>query len=541
MLFVHLTKYMFLNPLTAGARYGEDKSKPAAIHWAREWNVPYDPKEPDKGQLFVVSDTARPDKGAEATAPMRNVVVGAYEQFFATSRAQDRVVVYFGGHALEVGGKAYLAPLDGDPDEPDATLIPVADFYDKLKACKATQRVVVWEVCRYNPEKGVPLAPGSGPMPEGLAKALLAAPAGVEVVLACGPGENALEFDSLQVETSASAPKYSGSSFLDSARYVFARAARQPGKPPSPADPIPVADWAAAVGRRAAEVAGVKGLKQTVRADGKPPGSWVAFNPDEPPARRFDLPAATKGTSPAEVTAVVSEFNLPPITATQDGFDIRGLVFRDEVMKEYRSDVTLDQVMRDKATFRFQAKTFEAIDKVRLLWQSGGAGAPSLREQMTPQIDDRLKREIKNEQDFWALGGAELEVLNGDLDALAPMRDGQPKRWQAHYDYARAVVKARLAYMNEYNKLLGDVLTETFPERDPKRNEDGWRRVPSEKMKSRKEIQQLAEEAREIYARIITEHKGTPWAVQAKRERPTPLGMAWQPANLNAEKDVMPR
>ena len=71
------------------------------------------------------------------------------------------------------------------------------------------------------------------------------------------------------------------------------------------------------------------------------------------------------------------------------------------------------------------------------------------------------------------------------------MRADQNKHWQANYDYARAMLKARLAFMNEYNKLLGDVLTETLPTLEAK--QDSYRLASSEKMKSKKEIVKLAE------------------------------------------------
>src|SRR5262249_34526786 len=152
--------------------------------------------------------------------PMKNVVVGAYEQFFNTSRAQDRIVVYFGGHAVEKDGKAYIAPIEGDLEEADATLIALDEFYAKLNACQATQKVMIWDGCRFNPDRGRQ-RPGSEPMTETLHKALMAAPAGVEVVVTCAPGENALEFNSLQPETGVrNAPVYAGSVFLESAKYA---------------------------------------------------------------------------------------------------------------------------------------------------------------------------------------------------------------------------------------------------------------------------------------------------------------------------------
>ena len=119
--------------------------------------------------------------GPDERLPMKGVVQGTYQEFFKTSRGQDRIVVYFGGHALEKGGKAYLAPIEADleAEDWDKSLIPLDHFYDELKKCKATQKVVIWDVCRYNPERGR-VRPGSEPMSESLYKALSAPPAGVQ-------------------------------------------------------------------------------------------------------------------------------------------------------------------------------------------------------------------------------------------------------------------------------------------------------------------------------------------------------------------------
>src|SRR5262249_16391606 len=137
LLFIHISKYMYLNPLTGSSPSGDDRTKMAASRLAFELQVPNDTKNADANQLFLLSDKARPGKQkGEIQIAMKNVVTGAYEQFFNTSRPQDRIAVYFGGHALERDGKVYLAPVEGDPDDVEATLIPLADFYAKLDACK---------------------------------------------------------------------------------------------------------------------------------------------------------------------------------------------------------------------------------------------------------------------------------------------------------------------------------------------------------------------------------------------------------------------
>ena len=167
LLFVQISNYAFLNPVT-GAPANADKSKTMAQRMAFEWRMPTDR---DNNQVYVLSDTLLP---SERHLPIKPVLKQTYERFFETSRGQDRIVVYFGGHAFEKDGKAYLVPVEGDTED-EATLLSVEEFYARLGECKATQKVVIWDVCRRNPQRGNPIRPGSEPMSEGLAKALAAA------------------------------------------------------------------------------------------------------------------------------------------------------------------------------------------------------------------------------------------------------------------------------------------------------------------------------------------------------------------------------
>jgi hypothetical protein len=545
MLFIHISKYMYLNPLTAaqisGGSTGEDRTKPAAQRLAYEWQIPNDPKSADNNQLFVLSDTARPDNPKAADGgiqlPMKGVVTGAYERFFETSRAQDRIVIYFGGHAIEKDGKAYIASIEGDPDEIENTMIPLSDFYDKLKACKATQKIVIWDVCRYNPQRGRQRA-GSEPMSEGLYKALAAPPEGVEVVITCAPGENALEFNNIQVDQGATATsqKFAGSDFLESMKFVAAKSTRNSGKQPMPPDPIPVGDWAPAVAKRTNYMADTVKLKQTMKLEGKMKATQVAFNADEPPAKRFEMPVAPRGTAPAEIAEIAKEFHVPPITPELADAGLSELAFRDEIMKDYKPDVPLSVILADKEKYKFRATTLAAFAKINKIWETG-VGSSQIRRDFKAPVNDVLKKEIKKEQEDWAIGIAELELINSDLDGIAAMKEGEPKRWQAHYEYARAVIKSRLAYMNEYNKLMGDVLTETLPTLDMKLGQDTYKLASSEKMKSKKDIVKIADDAKAAYEKLITDYKGTPWAIQAKRDKSFSLGLTWQPISSSAGKE----
>jgi hypothetical protein len=537
LLFITISKYMYLNPLTYGqvrdGSVGEDKTTSAALRMAYEWKVPNDPKTEDGEQLFILSDSAKPGDGGTSPMPMKNVVMGTYERFFSTSRDQDRIAVYFGGHALEKEGVAYIAPIEGDLDEP-ASLIPLAEFYEKLQASPAMQKIVIWDVCRFNPERGKQ-RPGSEPMTESLYQKLAAAPAGTQVVITCKPGENALEFFNLQVDSgpTAGSPYFAGSSFLESMRAAAARAARNAGKQPTPEDSIPVAEWVRGIAAKVKEVAALPTVQlvQTVAIEGVMPESQVSYDPEAPLAKRFDMPTPPTGAAPAEIASIVSEFSVPPIRRDVIDAGISDIPFEEAIMKDFKSDASIAQIRAEPERYRFRIATLAALDKIRTMWATapGETGGPPLRDTFRAPVNDMLKRTIKSEQEFWAFGIAELELLNIELDNVKRLKEGEPKRWQAHYEYARAVLKARLAYMHEFNKLMGDVLTETLPQLEIKQGQDGYKLISNERMKSKRDVQEIADEAREAYNTLITEFKGTPWAIQAKREKSFSLGLAWQP------------
>jgi hypothetical protein len=323
--------------------------------------------------------------------------------------------------------------------------------------------------------------------------------------------------------------------FLETIRFSPSKT-QSVAAPSTPADPIPVAEWAQIMNKRVADVAAMPGIaaKQTVKADGKPRADQVAINADEPIAKRFDMPTPPKGTSPLEISVIAREFNVPPIRPDLTDANLAELPYLESVMKEYKEDVPLEEILKDKEKYKFRATVLDAFETIRNVWagdpMSGGLG--KLDVTIMAPITDDIKRQINTSLEAYAFGIAKLELSDIQLDGLESMKAGETKRWQAHYEYARAVVKSRLAYLNEYNKLMGDVRTETLPERTP--DQDRYQLASSEKMKSKKEVQMLAEQAQEAYARLITEHKGTPWAIQAKREKNFSLGLVWRPVSSAA-------
>ncbi|MCX8138494.1 MAG: hypothetical protein WHU94_03635 [Thermogemmata sp.] len=524
LLFLSIDNYMFLNPLTSAPPGQGDRVRSLANRWAFEWRIPMDK---ENHQVFVLSDTL-----PERLLPVKSVLIGTYESFFQSCRAQDRVVIYFSGHAQFRDGAAYLAPMEADPDDP-ASFIPLADFYDKLRQCRATQKVVIWDVCRYNPERGI-IRPGSEPMSQELFTALQASPPGVEVIITCQPGENALEFSSVTLSGGPRTTTYAGSAFLIAARIA---AERKKGvvTPPHPDDPLPVSEWVAEVQQRLQEVLEAVHMdrKQTLQVHGARPAQLVASNSQESPAAAVVIPSPPKTASPAEVASITSEFQLPPLKDDLGQDNIANFPFDPQLLAAYRDTTTIQEVMANKERYRLRAAVLQAFDEIRDIWKGNpaGGGTGQLPDVIKAPITDELKKEIFAGLDFYALGIARLELIDTTLDSLESLRDGETKRWQAHYDYARAAVKTRLAFLNEYNKVMGLVRTNTLPNLDPKLGQNQYKLASSNRMRSGKEVERMVQQAREIYARIITEHRGTPWAIQAKREKNLSLGLMWQPSS----------
>jgi hypothetical protein len=123
-----------------------------------------------------------------------------------------------------------------------------------------------------------------------------------------------------------------------------------------------------------------------------------------------------------------------------------------------------------------------------------------------------------------------VEVMS---DALEELKDAGKDRdketsgvWRAQYDYTLGKLSSFLAYVNEYNYLLGQLRKEP-PPRDPKVHR-GWRMVPDQAMQSGADTKKLAREAEAVWTRMIKDYKDTPWEDRARKESQTLLGLKWE-------------
>ncbi|QJW97973.1 caspase family protein [Frigoriglobus tundricola] len=504
MLFVHVADYLYLNPLTRAAPGGPDRVREAAGRLAFGFRVP---NSKDNDQLFVLADTP----AADARLPTKAALVKAMEGFCETTRGQDRVVIYFGVHVVEKDGKAFVVPIDGDPAAA-GTLLPVADVYARLKELKAAQKVVIWDVCRQNPDR-VRGRREPGPMTLELFRALAVAPAGVEVLLSCSPGEHALEYF-VPRGTAGTLP---GSAYLDALRQ--AAIDTRVSTKAEPGDAVPVEVLHKSAVRAVAAVA----YRQTPLLVGTAPKLPVEFNPSEAPAKRFELPAF-QGPQ-ADAKAILDELALPAILE-DDRAPLARLPYSEAALKGYAPDVSVEDALRNLDRYPLRGATLRAVQTVRNVWRLDAKEQKAVATLSSP-ISDRAKRAVSTAQDSVAITIAELETELARLEGVADKRAKETKRWQAHYDLVVAELRLRLVVLNEYNRALGHVKTETLP--DLPKSSTGWRLVPTTKIEGRKDVGGMFAAAGDGFTKIAAEHVGTPWEVLAKRSLAVLPGVRWEP------------
>ena len=144
--------------------------------------------------------------------------------------------------------------------------------------------------------------------------------------------------------------------------------------------------------------------------------------------------------------------------------------------------------------------------------------------------EDIIQRERGVAKLIYNLGEAweQMEKANKE-------RDEEPsKRWRAHFDYLRARLAAQIAYIYEYQSMLGQLRKE-LPARDPNLH-NGWRLASQEKLQGDKAGKDMAKEAKKIWDKIIEKYPGTPWELLAKRDRLTTLGLEWQAVRIGGER-----
>jgi hypothetical protein len=482
-------------------------------------------------QIVQLSDAA--GRG-QSHAPLKSVIEGTLAKFLSTSRPQDRILVLFAGHAVEVDGEAYLVPLEGELDRPDS-LIPLKKVLGDLAACPARQKVFVLDVCRLNPVTGAE-RPGGEAMGPKVAEAIQSPPPGVQIWSACGAGQHSYETENDMMGV-----------FLDELQTSLEMASE--GKLQlqdhiqKPDDVLPVERLKQSVDELMAKELVPRKLEQQTMLTGRPAEGGAAYDPSQPAPERPILAAAPPPLAPDKVDRLrklLLDVAVPPVKSSMydSGIDFQYLAtFDEKKLEPYLAEPGEETDLR-KAVRRAQA----------LLFAASAAPVPARLSEDVKNARKTLKRDLSVLRDGYRAPGNETQfknqVMNNereiapilrrlsdaheDLVGLSDKRDAEPKRWQANYDFMTARLEEEIAYLYEYLFMLGQMRKE-LPPLDRKLY-NGWKLAATPGLNGDSTGKRMASSSRKILDKIIKDHAGTPWEVLAKREKLTALGLEWKPA-----------
>lgn len=506
MLAISINNYMFANPVAYGANTGlkENRMHVLLDRLARYLLV-------DASQFTLISDSA-----PQPIPPIRPVLEEAITQFCQGSRPQDRIILLFVGHAVEVEGVPYLVPLEGETDNRE-NLIPLSWVYHQLAQCRARQKVLVLDVCRYDPTKGQE-RPDGGPMGEKLDAALQAPPAGVQVLTFCTAGQYSYEFRNGFISGGVTL------SMLPQLATDLPLAQR-------PEDPLPLAEMTRMLDALTRQELGLykkQNFQQNVRLSGSEPKEGAPYDPAEPlpAALVVKVPASFDGgvVPESEIERILSEIDVPPLKLTADNQPRLSAANLPRFAKKVMNPYLVDEDTPLKAA------VLQAVRVLRDTMRISAMAFPT--ELLVGGNENQFKERILAiQKDKNGPAFAQLQLTEA-LELLEQVGrqeyDKEPsKRWRANYDYVRALILARLAYIHEHNYKLGELRRE-LPPREGAQN--GYRLASQERLTSGKEARDYAKAAQTLYQAIARDHPGTPWALLAKRERNTALGLRWEAA-----------
>jgi hypothetical protein len=523
-LIISVHNYLYANPIVNT----ESVKPPGPPNIGRLKRALYTGLKIPSSQIFHLSD-ADP---AEPRPPLKPVIEQGLVNFLKTTRKQDRILVFFIGHTREIDNEAYLVPLEGEFEDA-RTLIPLKWVFDQLKSCPCRQKILVLDGNRVNAAQGEE-RPNSGPMSAKFEAALKTPPAGVQVWSACGANQQSHEFDGAPLGL-----------FLDSVRQALAP---ERGFKGALVGRIQKADELIPLDRlQQATVANMRGelerrkLTQKPLTSGSAPLGGEEYNREEAPPQGPAIPLPA-GASHEAVKEILSEISLPPLKGgTGAGQDVGFTLlppFSPDALKAYQGQLKPDSRLR------------QAVHEARVaLWAISTATPPRELQAGVQAVREKLRLDLSIMRDSYSKPGAgaaetafknqvfedskamsriiaQLEDVLEKLKEAGDEKKEAPKRWQANYTFILARFQAQLAYLEDYQSLLGQMRKE-FPPHDPAVH-NGWKMAAKEKA-SDSAGKKYDKGARKLYAEAAAAFRGTPWEVLAKREKLTALGLEWQP------------
>lgn len=465
------------------------------------------------------------DSAPTPMIPQKSVIEDAIGDFCEAARAQDRILILFAGHAVEIDKEAYLIPYEGNKDDAK-TLISLTWVYNQLAKSQARQKIFILDAFRNPPARGFEL-PGTGSMTEDFDTKLQNPPPGVQVWSACVKDQQSLEFDG-------------GSFFLQCLSNALQE---RLGGFADPAEAIPVETLVPKVNQRMKDLLSKTKFEQVSRLSGKEPDGGAAYDRNEPLPKPIVLkpPVAAIGDDKAGaalVNNILAEIKqIPPMKSSLKAYmnTLKAETmppFPKKVMDFYTADYKswseLETKLKDK-DYRAKHPLRHAVFQAKRIMDK--AEALTLRETQSSPITDATKKSYMAEQ-------LEIGKLIYDLeeDALAVMKEAaekrdmeETKRWQVNFDYTLARLQSRLVYIHEYNYFLADIRADRLPALEG--DQGGWRIGFKPKLSTNEsKVKSMAKDVNRLWKKIAEEHPNTPWALLAQRESLYAMGLEWRPS-----------
>jgi hypothetical protein len=528
-LLIGVNNYLMFNSVLYGEPYDKDARFPGSSTSAIRSRLMMPPMNFDKDQIIELSDESKTPQPTQ-----KAVIETTIKDFCDSSRTQDRIIIFFTGHACDIDKDSFLIPIEATRDEPEK-LIPLKWVYDQLARCKARQKVLILDVFRYAPARGFEL-PGAGEGENGARgevfdQNLQNPPPGVQVWSSCIKEQAAIELDK-------------GSAFVQALLRALQERSVTEGIGKE-GDPLPLDDLVVKVNKKLKELLTPEKLEQTSRLTGQEAPGGAAYNPDEPmpPLLAIKPPPAPPGgaASHAQVDKMLEEIRmLPPVRDTRAGEAnlLRAAnlpAFPAKALDEFKADgykqVTDLRAEYKKAPEEFAKKypvraavfdTIDALDESKQLTLLESLEGPS-------PLDQKRKNAFLRDQEKPAELIFKLEGVLGQLKTVAEEEREKEtsKRWQANFDYALARLESRLVYLLEYNYLVASIRADRLPDLEP--GQSGWRVGTSKKIKiNETKAKQLVKDIGKLWKKIEEEYPDTPWAVLARRESLVALGLEWR-------------
>lgn len=335
----------------------------------------------------------------------------------------------------------------------------------------------------------------------------------MQVLVACDAKQESLEFES-------------GSLFLQAFTGAAKSLLTQPSGITEASSPLPMDLLTNRVNAAMQKTLMPHKLTQTARLFGKEAAAGADPNPEEAAPALLTIETSPVGPNnqPAAAAALVQrileEINqIPPVRGrrgVRDDLRVSNLPpLPAEVIQQYQADASSPELKK------------AILDAVQALNESSNV---CFDEVFFGASTAQVKKQVFEKQGTTGRAAFALESALDDLKEAGKLHLAKEtsKRWTANYHFVLARLESRLIYLMEYNYLLAQIRTDSLPPLEA--GFAGYRMASRDKVSIPEgKVKDWVKEVRRTWDLITRDYANTPYAVMARRERMTVLGLEWRP------------